>query len=259
MSSLGPRPLLGTTVHLISDNPDLREVLTAILDFCGATVLVSPSAARGRDLVEHGQKPAAMVVDTCTVGLDAVFWTWANDHGFPLVAFTIRESDPRTEPTWLERFPPLDLSRWTPRSSATNCTRPCSIGRPNESGLTVQSGRRGCDGIAISLCSRTDGSVHGPWMIHRPFVLVALRVAEPAIPIDERRARIRRWSSFRRLQQIVGGVSEGDARCSICEQPIEVGQTDFIITFKGAVSLRLDQACMDLWRQESEQPRPDTS
>jgi hypothetical protein len=61
------------------------------------------------------------------------------------------------------------------------------------------------------------------------------------------------------LQQIVGGVSEGGVRCTICERPIEVGETDFVITFKGAVSLRLDQACMDLWREESEQRRPETS
>jgi len=79
-------------------------------------------------------------------------------------------------------------------------------------------------------------------------------VAEAPVPIEERRARIRRWSSFRRLQEIVGGVSTGGVRCTICDRPIEEGDTDFIITFKGAVSLRLDQTCMDLWREEGREP-----
>jgi len=81
-------------------------------------------------------------------------------------------------------------------------------------------------------------------------------MSEPPVSIDERRARIRRWSSFRRLQDIVGGPSPGGANCVICGRIIEAGETDFIITFKGAVSLRLDQACMELWREESERNRP---
>ena len=81
-------------------------------------------------------------------------------------------------------------------------------------------------------------------------------VAEAPVPIEERRARIRRWSSFRRLQEIVGGVSTGYVRCVICDRPIEAGDTDFIIILKGAVSLRLDQACMDLWRDEGHDPPP---
>jgi len=52
----------------------------------------------------------------------------------------------------------------------------------------------------------------------------------------------------------VGGVSTGGVRCTICDRPIEEGDTDFIITFKGAVSLRLDQTCMDLWREEGREP-----
>jgi hypothetical protein len=47
--------------------------------------------------------------------------------------------------------------------------------------------------------------------------------------------------------------------CTICERPIGVGETDFIITLKGAVSLRLDQACMDIWREQSEHPGQETT
>jgi hypothetical protein len=53
-----------------------------------------------------------------------------------------------------------------------------------------------------------------------------------------------------------GGVSTGGVRCTIGERPIEAGDTDFIITFKDAVSLGLDQACMDLWCDEGHDPAP---
>ena len=114
MSLLGPRPLLGTSVHLIIDHRDLRDVLVAILEFCGASVFASPSGAHAREVVEHGRKPAAILLDTCTVGLDAGFWTWADDHGLALVAFTVRASDPHREPTWLRAFPAARLDSMDP-------------------------------------------------------------------------------------------------------------------------------------------------
>jgi hypothetical protein len=76
---------------------------------------------------------------------------------------------------------------------------------------------------------------------------------EPPVPIDERRARIRRWTRFAALEHIAGGPSEG-GHCTICERFIDPGELDFIIFFKDAVTLRLDQACMDLWHEETERP-----
>jgi hypothetical protein len=77
---------------------------------------------------------------------------------------------------------------------------------------------------------------------------------EPQITIDEQRARIRRWTRFAAWQQIVGGDNQGGGRCMICERLIGPSELDFIITFKGAVSLRLDAACLELWREETLPP-----
>jgi len=83
-------------------------------------------------------------------------------------------------------------------------------------------------------------------------------MSEPPVSLDERRARIRRWSSSRPLRDIVGGASQGGVHCAVCEKPIEAGEADFIITFNDAATLRLDQACIDLWREETQEP-PSTS
>ncbi len=56
----------------------------------------------------------------------------------------------------------------------------------------------------------------------------------------------------------MGGASQGGVHCAVCEKPIEAGETDFIITFNDAATLRLDQACIDLWREETQEP-PSTS
>jgi hypothetical protein len=75
-----------------------------------------------------------------------------------------------------------------------------------------------------------------------------------AIAIAERRARIRRWAGFASLEHTTAPGSEGGGQCMICERRIDSGETDFIVTFKGTVSLRLDQACMELWREAVEPP-----
>jgi len=56
------------------------------------------------------------------------------------------------------------------------------------------------------------------------------------VSLDERRARVRRWSSFRRLQNIVGGASRGGVKCTIFERLIQPGETDYIVTLKGATA-----------------------
>jgi hypothetical protein len=70
------------------------------------------------------------------------------------------------------------------------------------------------------------------------------------VSIEERRERIRGWTRLS-VEHIVGGVSETEGQCTICEREIRRGQLDFIITFKEAKSLRLDQECMALWREET--------
>jgi hypothetical protein len=77
---------------------------------------------------------------------------------------------------------------------------------------------------------------------------------EPPVPIEERRARIQRWTRFAALAHITRGKSEGGGHCTICERFIDPGELDFIIIFEGAVTLRLDSACMDLWHEERERP-----
>jgi hypothetical protein len=79
-------------------------------------------------------------------------------------------------------------------------------------------------------------------------------VPEPPVPIDERRARVRRWTRFASLEHVTAGRSQGGGQCMICDRLMDPGEVASIITFKSGVSLRLDQACMDLWHEEAEPP-----
>jgi hypothetical protein len=65
-----------------------------------------------------------------------------------------------------------------------------------------------------------------------------------------RRSVIRRWAAYALLEHTIAGGSQGGGQCMICERRIDSGETDFVITFRGAVAVRLDRDCMDLWRQE---------
>jgi hypothetical protein len=83
---------------------------------------------------------------------------------------------------------------------------------------------------------------------------MSLQTPKPPIQIEERYTRIQRWTRFAALEHITGASSEGGGHCIICERFIDPGEPDFIIIFKGAVTLRFDQECMDLWHQATESP-----
>jgi hypothetical protein len=80
------------------------------------------------------------------------------------------------------------------------------------------------------------------------------------VSIEERRERIRLWIRWASVEKIVGGVSDSGEQCTICQEQIDRGQLDFIITLKGtggrSRSLRLDRACMTLWREETSHQTP---
>ena len=73
-------------------------------------------------------------------------------------------------------------------------------------------------------------------------------MADP-LPLSERRARLAPWVKFAEHAQIVGGVREDTHGCSGCERLIGVGETDYLVVLRSVVALRLDQECLELWRE----------
>jgi hypothetical protein len=73
-------------------------------------------------------------------------------------------------------------------------------------------------------------------------------MADP-LPLSERRARLAPWVKFADQAQIVGGVREDTRRCSACERVISVAETDYLVVLRKVVALRLDQECLELWRE----------
>jgi len=82
----------GTTVLVVEDDDDTREVMRAMLELCGARVLVAESAKSGLDayLKDH---PDAIVSDIAMPGEDG-YWLvrevarHLNTHDVPAVAVT---------------------------------------------------------------------------------------------------------------------------------------------------------------------------
>src|SRR5437868_15063818 len=64
--------LEGATVLVVEDDDDTREVMRAMLELCGATVLVAESAKRGLDVFLQS-RPDAIVSDIAMPGEDG-YW-----------------------------------------------------------------------------------------------------------------------------------------------------------------------------------------
>jgi CheY-like chemotaxis protein len=62
----------GTTVLVVEDDDDTREVMRAMLELCGATVLVADSAKSGLDTFMKS-RPDAIVSDIAMPGEDG-YW-----------------------------------------------------------------------------------------------------------------------------------------------------------------------------------------
>ena len=62
----------GTTVLVVEDDDDTREVMRAMLELCGATVLVAESAKRGLEAFLQA-RPDAIVSDIAMPGEDG-YW-----------------------------------------------------------------------------------------------------------------------------------------------------------------------------------------
>jgi hypothetical protein len=104
MSFLETRPLEGVDVSVVSEVPDLRELIHTTLRMCGAGAVTA--AASCRELMTQRERRGgdAIIVDSLTRDLDVRFLTWANDRGAAVVALTLFETDPRRRPEWLKAF-----------------------------------------------------------------------------------------------------------------------------------------------------------
>jgi len=67
--------------------------------------------------------------------------------------------------------------------------------------------------------------------------------------LSERRARVGPWVWFADTADIVEGVYEGTRLCTVCSRMIGEGELDFLIVLAKAVALRVDQECLELWRE----------
>lgn len=67
--------------------------------------------------------------------------------------------------------------------------------------------------------------------------------------LAERRARLDPWLLFADQASVVGGVYEGARLCTACDRVIGEGELDFLIVLAGAVALRVDRECLDLWHE----------
>jgi len=67
--------------------------------------------------------------------------------------------------------------------------------------------------------------------------------------LAERRARLQPWVRFADQASIVAGVYEGTRLCMACNRVIGEGELDFLVVLAGAVALRVDRQCLDLWQE----------
>ena len=104
MSFLQTRPLEGVEVSVVSEVPDLVELLQTTLRICGADTVTAAASCRQLMQQRDGRHIDAIIVDSLTRDLDVRFLTWANDYGAAVVALTLWESDPRRRPEWLKAF-----------------------------------------------------------------------------------------------------------------------------------------------------------
>jgi hypothetical protein len=102
MAFLETRPLEGVDVSIVSEVPELLEVVQTTLRLGGAGII---TAATSCGELMNGRRGAdAIIVDTLTRDLDVRFLTWANAHGAAVVALTSLEDDPQPRPDWLKAF-----------------------------------------------------------------------------------------------------------------------------------------------------------
>ena len=104
MSLLQTRPLEGVEVSVVSEVPDLVELLQTTLRICGVDAVTAAASCRQLMQQRDGRHIDAIIVDSLTRDLDVKFLTWANDYGAAVVALTLWESDPRRRPEWLKAF-----------------------------------------------------------------------------------------------------------------------------------------------------------
>jgi hypothetical protein len=104
MSFLQTRPLEGVDVSVVSEVPDLVELLQTTLRICGAGAVSAAASCRQLMRQREGGRADVIIVDSLTQDLDVRFLTWANDYGAAVVALTLWESDPRRRPEWLKAF-----------------------------------------------------------------------------------------------------------------------------------------------------------
>jgi len=68
----------------------------------------------------------------------------------------------------------------------------------------------------------------------------------------ERRTRLLRWLSFAPAATVASENSKVDEKCAVCWRVLAGGEPHFILTFKSAFSVRLDEDCLRLWREIAE-------
>src|SRR5215467_13010372 len=81
-------------------------------------------------------------------------------------------------------------------------------------------------------------------MTHLPSLAMIERAS-----LSERRARVGPWVWFADTADIVEGVYDGTRLCTVCSRMIGEGELDFLIVLAKAVALRVDQECLELWRE----------
>ena len=77
-------------------------------------------------------------------------------------------------------------------------------------------------------------------------------MVEVPLQMAERRARLLRWLSFAAAARVATEISKVDEKCAVCWRVIASGDPHFILTFKDAFSVRLDEDCLRLWREIAE-------
>jgi len=96
------RPLDGVDVSIVSEVPELLEVIQTTLRLGGAGSITAAMSCG--ELMQRRRGADAIIVDTLTRDLDVRFLSWANDRGAAVVALTSLEDDPRAWPDWLKAF-----------------------------------------------------------------------------------------------------------------------------------------------------------
>ena len=91
-------------MSVVSEVPDLVELLQTTLRICGAGAVSAAASCRQLMRQREGGRADVIIVDSLTQDLDVRFLTWANDYGAAVVALTLWESDPRRRPEWLKAF-----------------------------------------------------------------------------------------------------------------------------------------------------------